>query len=117
MFKRQHHKLYHHTYAWPGEISDTDTLPGFYYYVDEGRRAFLMMSRQGIESGTSATYKWQVGGSDATGFTSIATTTTASTTDPTDVELSAGWNFIQPVVTAVSGTPSDFSATMVIKEM
>lgn len=104
-----------HTVAVQGEIKvpsgGTDYLPGFFVDLPSGQSATLSAARYKIYSGTSATVKIQVNGSDATGFTSISVGTTAALTEPAAVTVSDG-DYITLVVTAVSGTPTHLSFTM-----
>lgn len=107
-----------HTWAISGTIAvpsgDTDfIIPMF---VSEGANEVVVLDkvRYIINSGTSATFKLQVNGSDATGFTGISCTTTAATTDPSDVSLS-DLDKLAPVVTAVSGTPKNMTITIFLK--
>lgn len=106
------------TWAIPGAIAvpsgDTDFIvPTF---VSEGANEVVVLDkiRYKINSGTSVTFKMQVNGSDATGFTSLSCTTTAATTDPSDVSLT-DLDVLVPVVTAVSGSPKNMTVTAFLK--
>jgi hypothetical protein len=88
----------------------TDYLPGFFIDLPAGQTVSLKACRYKIYSGTSATAKIQVNGSDATGFTGISVTTTAAETTGT-VSL-ADNDYITLVITAVSGTPTHLSFTL-----
>jgi hypothetical protein len=107
-----------HTFAIAGEIKipsgDTDYIPGFFVPVPTGQKVFLESITCKINSGTSATVKLQADGSDITGFTGISVTPTAGTTNPTDVEITS-LQFITLVVTGVSGTPKNLSATLMLR--
>jgi hypothetical protein len=107
-----------HTVAVQGEIKvpsgGTDYIPGFFVSLPSGQTAELAACTYKIYSGTSATVKIQINGSDATGFTSLSVGTTASTTDPTNVALADG-DYIQLVPTAVSGTPTHLSFTIFLE--
>lgn len=108
------------TWAIPGEIKvpsgDTDFLVPS--PVTEGSLEVVTLDkvRYKINSGTSVTFKLQVNGADATGFTGLSATTTAATTDPTDVALS-DLDLLAPVVTAVSGTPKNLFVAAVLKHV
>lgn len=107
-----------HTWAISGTIAvpsgDTDFLVPM--FVGEGANEVVVLDkvRYKINSGTSATFKMQVNGGDATGFTGLSATTTAATTDPADVALT-DLDVLVPVVTAVSGTPKNLTITAFLK--
>ena len=108
-----------HTWSVSGEIKvpvgQTDVLPGFFVpSLAPGQTAKLVEARHKIGAGTSATVKLQKNGVDITGFTGISVTTTATLTNPADVTLAAG-DYIQPVVTAVSGTPTNMTLTISVE--
>lgn len=107
-----------HTFAVAGliavPVTSTNYIPGFFVPVPTGRSARLASCRYVIRGGTSATIKLQINGVDATGFTGMSATTTATTTDPADVEL-ANNDFVALVVTAVSGSPDNLSVTLYIE--
>lgn len=71
--------------------------------------------RYSINSGTSVTFKLQVGGVDAAGFTGLSATTTPTLTNPADVAI-ADLDRLAPVVTAVAGTPKNLSVTAMLKK-
>lgn len=109
-----------HTWSVSGEIKvpvgQTDVLPGFFVppALAPGQTARLLSVRHVIGAGTSVTVKLQKGGVDITGFTGISVTPTPGTTTPTPVSLGAG-DYIQPVVTAVSGTPTNMTLTISVE--
>ena len=108
-----------HTWAVAGEVKvpvgDSDVIPGFFVpSLATGQTVKLVEARHKIGSGTSATVKLQKNGVDITGFTGISVTTTASLTNPADVTLAAG-DYIEPIVTAVSGTPKNMSFTVALE--
>lgn len=108
------------TWAIAGEVKvpsgDTDFLiPS---PVSEGANEVVTLDkvRHKINSGTSVTFKMQLNGADATGFTGISSTTTAATTDPADVAV-ADLDLLAPVVTAVSGTPKNLFVAALLKHV
>lgn len=108
-----------HTWAVAGEVKvpsgNNDVIPGFFVpSLAAGQTVKLVEARHKIGAGTSATVKLQKNGADITGFTGISVTTTATLTNPTDVSLAAG-DYIQPVVTAVSGAPNNMSFTVALE--
>lgn len=107
-----------HTYSVPGEIKvpvgDADHLPPFYVPVAAGKPVDLIAVRHKIRAGTSVTFKITKNGVDVTGFTGLVADTTGVHSDPADVALADG-DLLQVVVTAVSGTPRDFTATLVLE--
>lgn len=74
----------------------------------------LAKVRYGIGAGTSVTFKLQRNGVDIANFTGLSATTTPATTDPVDVTLDDG-DTIQVVVTAVSGTPTNFTVMLALE--
>ena len=107
-----------HTWAIPGEIKvasgDDDYINGMFINAPTGYTIKIASCRYRINSGTSATVSIKKNTStDLTGFTGISVTTTAATTDPSDVTLSNN-DYIAPVITAVSGTPTNMSFTIFI---
>jgi hypothetical protein len=106
-----------HTWTVYGEIKvpsgDTDFIPGMNISIPTNATASIVKCRYKINSGTSVTAKLQKNAGDITGFTSISVTTTAASTDPTDVAL-ADDDRITLVVTAVSATPKNMEFTIYI---
>ena len=106
------------TYAIAGEIKvpvgQTDFLVPFFVSFAGGQTADLVKVRYQIQAGTSVTCKLQKNGVDITGFTAISVTTTAASTDPTDVALAED-DEIALVVTAVAGTPQNMTFTIFIE--
>jgi hypothetical protein len=105
-----------HTFAVGGPIQvpagDTDYIPGFFVAAPTGMQTVnVAMARHRINSGTSVTVKLQKNGIDVTGFTGISVTTTSTTTDPTDVAVADG-DYLQLIVTAVSGSPKNLSFSL-----
>lgn len=105
-----------HTWAVAGEIKvpagNADVIPGFFVPpLAAGQTVKLVSARHQIGAGTSVTAKLQRNGVDITGFTALSVTTTSTLTDPADVSLAAG-DYVQLIVTAVSGTPQNLSFTL-----
>lgn len=110
-----------HTFRWSHTFTisddvrvpsgDVDYIPPFFVPVAAGQTTKLIAVRHRINAGTSATFKLQNNGADITGFTGIAAATTTATTDPADVTLAAN-DMLALVVTAVSGTPKNLSASL-----
>jgi len=108
-----------HTWAVAGEVKvpagGNDVIPGFFVpTLAAGQTAKLVEARHKIGAGTSATVKLQRNGADITGFTAMSVTTTAALTNPAGAALAAG-DYIQPVVTGVSGTPKDLTLTVALE--
>lgn len=107
-----------HTWAIYGEIkvpsSDIDFLVPMFAAEGANEVVVLDKVRYVINSGTSVTFKLQIGGVDATGFTALSCTTTATTTDAADDSLT-DLDKLAPVVTAVSGTPKNMTITVFLK--
>lgn len=121
--------VWYETKTWcvQGEIktpsSGADVLPPFEVLLSTNQTAKIVSWHGCIESGTSATFKLQAsngsGGAfgDVTGFTAFEISggyTNPSSSNPNDYTLTAG-EVIQPVCTAVSGTPKNLSLTVVIE--
>lgn len=106
------------TWAIAGSIAvpsgDTDFLVPALIRVHSNETVVIDSVRYVINSGTSVTFKLQQNGSDVTGFTGISCTTTAASTDPTDVAL-ANNDKLAPVVTAVSGSPKNMTVSVALK--
>jgi hypothetical protein len=115
------------TYTLQGEIKvpsgDTDVIPPFEINEDTNDAITLEKWSGAIGSGTSVTIKLQKsngsGGAfaDVTGFTGFVVSggfTNPSSSDPSNVALADG-EVLQPVVTAVSGTPTNLMLNIVLK--
>ena len=104
-----------HTFTVGGpvnvQVGQVDYILPFFVKVPSTQTVKLISARHRINSGTSATAKVQVNGSDATGFTGMSVTTTSADTDPTDITLSNN-DVVSLVVTAVSGSPQNMSVTV-----
>lgn len=103
-----------HTFVVGGVISvpagDVDYIPPMFVNVGSGKTVALTKASFRINGGTSATFKVQVNGVDATGFTGlVASTTTGNQTG--SVALADG-DLVAVVVTAVSGTPKNLTVTL-----
>jgi len=107
-----------HTWVVPNAVTvptgTTDSIPPMIVSLPTGRTAKLLSLRRSILGGTSATFKLQRNGADITGYTGLSATTTIAQTDATDVTLTDG-DKIQPIVTAVSGSPVGLSISLVIE--
>lgn len=112
-----------HTFTFPKTVSGSTNLPGMFVKVPSGVTVKLTAIRYAIESGTSISFKLRrrpSGGSwaDISGFgtslSPLSATTTATTTDPTDVTLSDLDEIRVELITA-SGTPTDFRCTLFIE--
>lgn len=104
-----------HTFTISGEVTTTTIEKlGAFIPVLSGETVKLIRLRADIGSGTSATVKLQKNGEDATGFTGLEAKTTAAQKEPTAITL-ADNDKITLVVTAVSGTPKNLSATFVVE--
>jgi hypothetical protein len=106
------------TWAVGGTVAvpsgDVDFIVPSFVGVGANETVVLDKVRYVINSGTSVTFDIKINGSNATGFTSLSATTTAATTDPSDVSLS-DLDKIAPVVSAVSGTPKNLTITAFLK--
>ena len=104
-----------HTFTVSGAVivaaGQVDYINPFFVKVPATQTVKLISARHRINTGTSATVKVQVNGSDASGFTGISVTTSAADTDPADVTL-ANNDVVSLVVTATSGSPQNMSVTL-----
>ncbi len=113
-------KVHRRSYTWTvsGAIAvpsgDTDFINPMFIGLASGETAKLAACKYIVNSGTSVTAKLQINGSDATGFTAISVTTTAASTDPTDIVLSGG-DKLALIVTAVSGSPKNLTFTIFVE--
>jgi len=107
-----------HTFIVAGEVfmqaSEVDYICPIFIPVKATRSVKLAKCRYMIHAGTSVTAKLQINGVDATGFTGISVTTTATETDPADIAMADG-DKLALVVTAVSGNPKNMSFTVVME--
>ena len=106
-----------HTFAIPGEIT-TASSEALRHFISvlSGQTVELVAMHARLGSGTSATCKLQVNGSDATGFTGLeAKSTEDGSKEPTAVAL-ANKDRVSLVVTAVSGTPKNLSVTFWVRK-
>lgn len=115
------------TYSLQGEIKlesgDTNVIAPFSINIAQGETVKLIKWSVSIGSGTSVTLKLQksdgIGGSfaDITGFTGLVVTgkfINPTESNPTNVALDDGV-VLQPIVTAVSGTPTNMSINIIIE--
>lgn len=107
-----------HTFTVAGPVNvpsgQIDYLTPFFVKVPSTQTVKLVSARHRLNSGTSATVKVQVNGSDASGFTGISVTTTSADTDPADVTLNNN-DTVSLVVTATSGSPQNMSFTVFLE--
>lgn len=105
------------TWVIPGDVSvpsgDTNLIPPLLMSVLSGKTAVLKGVRHKISSGTSVTYKIQKNGTDITGYTAM-TVNTSNQKVVTDVPL-VDTDILQPVVTAVSGSPKNMSISLIME--
>jgi hypothetical protein len=106
-----------HTWAVPGEIKvavgATDFIVPFYVPAPPGRFARIVACARAIQAGTSVTFSVRKSGVDVPGLAGLVATpsgvaTAISPVSCTDSEL------LSLVVTAVSGTPKNLTATLYI---
>lgn len=106
-----------HTFAVAGAVTAA-TLPGMFVAATTGQTVRLALVRARIRSGTSVSYRLQRNGADVAGFGTsgapLTATTSAASTDPTDVTLAAG-DELTVVVSAVSGAPADLTVTLALE--
>lgn len=104
-----------HTFTVAGPVNtpngQIDYLVPFFVKVPSTQTVKLISARHRINSGTSATVKVQINGSDAAGFTGMVIGTTAGDTDPADITLSNN-DIVSLVVTATSGSPQNMSVSL-----
>lgn len=110
-----------HTWAVAGEVrvpsGFADVIPAIWVPVLTGQTVKVKRVHCSIDSGTSATFKLQLGGTDISGLTGIVATTTGAGVDvalATPLALNNN-SQLRPVVTAVSATPINLSVTAVLE--
>jgi hypothetical protein len=107
-----------HTWAVPGEIKvaigDTDFIVPFFVPVPSGRFARIVGCRRRISSGTGVTFSIRKNDVDVPGLAGISATTSVLQTDITPVDCGDG-DMLSLVVTAVSGTPKNFTCSLYIE--
>lgn len=101
-----------HGFAVNGTISATESIPGFFISLPTGQTAELVAVRYKTVSGT-ATISVRKNGTGATGFTSLSVTSTAATTDPTNVALASD-DYLDVDITAVSSAV-DLAVTVFVE--
>lgn len=102
-----------HTYAIGGVLNTTDFIPPMFFYKLSTQTSILRKIVCQISTGTSATVKLQINGSDATGYTGITVTTTKTATAH-DTTLSDG-DAIRLLITGISGSPQNLTVTLVVE--
>ena len=107
-----------HTWVVPNAVTvpsgTTDAIPPMIITVPTGKTAKLLSMQYRLLGGTSATFSLQRNGSNIIGFTNIVVGTGTAITNPTDITLAES-DRIQPVITAVSGSPVGLSISIVIE--
>lgn len=105
-----------HGFTIPGSIAvpsgDTDYVPGFYVELPTGQTATATHVRGRVNGGTSATARIEKNGSAM--FTASAFTTTAGDVSVTSGATLADNDYINVVVTSVSGSPKNLSLTFYV---
>lgn len=100
------------TFTYPGTVA-TGTLAGYFTSIPANRTKKLLKARYRTTSGTVA-FKVQINGVDATGFTGLSATSTAATTDPTDITLAEDDEITVVITSTTSGV--DFRCSLIIEE-
>jgi hypothetical protein len=95
-------------------VIDEETLGSSNGSLSSGQTAKVVSARYKINSGTSVTAKVQKNDIDVTGFTGLSITTTATTTNPTDISLSDN-DKLALIVTSIVGTPKNLSFTLFLE--
>jgi hypothetical protein len=101
-----------HTWALVGDVSAISTLPSMFVPLRAGQAAVLVGIRAKIGSGTSVGVQVRRNGSNVGSV--ITVNTTAATTSLGNVAL-ANNDELTLVLSAPSGTPSNFGATLVLE--
>jgi hypothetical protein len=97
--------------------TDVNVAPGKFLDFAPGEVVTIVKVRYKVHSGTSATFKFQRNGVDISpwplsGSGSIAASTTSNVqTLASPISVSAG-DYVQLIVTAISGTPTGLAATL-----
>lgn len=104
-----------HTYTIAGSVlvavGQVDYINPFFVKVPASQTVKLVAARYVIASGGNATFKVQINGVDATGFTGMVAGTTDAETNPADVSL-ADNSKVALVITGVAGSPQNLSVTL-----
>lgn len=104
-----------HTYTISGgvlvAVGQVDYINPFFVKVPASQTVKLISARYVIASGGSATFKVQINGADAAGFTGMVATTTDAETNPADITL-ADNSKVALVITSVAGSPLNLSVTL-----
>ena len=108
-----------HTFAMPGAVTvpsgETNYIPGMFVPVPTtvpGLTATLAAVRYKIHAGTSATFTLQRNEAAITAGTALVASTTATTT--TVGQAITDGDYLNVAVTAVAGSPLNFSITLYI---
>lgn len=92
--------------------NDIGVAPGFFIDPAPNETVYLYRVRYKIHSGTSATFKIQRNGVDVTGWTGLAAGTAAAVNTLASPVACAAGDYIQLIVTALSGSPYSLAATI-----
>ena len=103
-----------HTYSVMGTLTTSVVLPPFFVPEPSQQSVTLRAVRHRIATGTSVTLKLQRNGADISDFANLNVTTTPTTTTSTAGVPLADGDMIQPVITAVSGSPQHLSLSIYI---
>lgn len=106
-----------HTFTIPGIVSvpsgDTDYVPGMFVDLPAGQTATISLARARINSGTSATVQLKRNGTGICTATAVTTTSADIAMTSAPVAL-ADNDYLQIVVSIISGTPKNLSFTAFI---
>lgn len=97
--------------------TDVSVVPGKFMDFSAGETVTIVKVRYKIHSGTSATFKFVKAGTDISPWPTsgtaalVATTSGVTQTLATPLVVTAG-DYVQLIVTAISGTPTGLAATL-----
>jgi hypothetical protein len=109
-----------HTWAISGAIAvpsgETNYINAMFIEPGTAETITVVKVDAVIHAGTSATFKMQKNGADMSGLTGISATTSAAGTTPTPLSVTTG-DQVAPVVTAVTGSPTNLTVSVVLKHV